>query len=227
MKRFFFFLCFLAPFLLTSCIEILDDITLHNDGSGTLKYNVNLSASKLKINSILALDSLDGKRVPSIEEIRTEIQRFKNSFEKKEGITNVQLEMDFENYLFKLQCDFTSVMALQDAARKTIEEEVKGGEDVLKVDIEWLVLENDRLERSVPEINSKKARELKPDEVDLLKQGSYISITRFEKPVKEFTNPSAQLSKNKLAVMLKANAYSLSQNPNLLENTIYLSPLKP
>jgi hypothetical protein len=60
-----------------------------------------------------------------------------------------------------------------------------------------------------------------------LKQGSYISITRFKKEVKDFTNDKAVLAKNKLAVMLKTNLYSLSQNPNLLENTIYLSPQKP
>lgn len=52
-----------------SCIEIIDDITIKNDGSGTLKYTINLSSSKIKINSILALDSLDGRKIPTIAEI--------------------------------------------------------------------------------------------------------------------------------------------------------------
>ena len=50
-----------------SCIEIMDELTIHDDGSGTLKYAINLSSSRVKVNSILALDSLDGKKVPSIE----------------------------------------------------------------------------------------------------------------------------------------------------------------
>ena len=57
-------------FSFNSCIEIIDDISIKNDGSGTLKYTVNLSSSKIKINSILALDSLEGKKVPSLSEIQ-------------------------------------------------------------------------------------------------------------------------------------------------------------
>ena len=82
-----FLIILVLPLLsLTSCIEIFDDLTIHNDGSGTFKYNVNLSSSKLKINSILALDSLNGVKVPSIEEIKSEIARVKSKFEIKPGI---------------------------------------------------------------------------------------------------------------------------------------------
>jgi hypothetical protein len=227
MKWFTFFAAIALFLSLTSCIEILDDITVHNDGTGTFKYNVNLSASKIKINSILALDSLDGKKVPSVEDLRAEILLFKTSFEKKEGVSNVQIEMDFDNYLFKLQCDFESLMMLQDAVLKTVKDQVKEGNELLKTEVNWMTWSPDKLVRSIPEINIQKIRDLKPDEVDLLNKGSYISIARFDKPINEFTNISAILSKNKLAVMLKANAYSLIQNPRLLENTIYLGPLKP
>ena len=57
---------FLVLFGLSSCIEIIDDLSLKSDGSGTFKYSVNLSSSKIKVNSILALDSIDGKKVPSM-----------------------------------------------------------------------------------------------------------------------------------------------------------------
>ena len=64
-----YLLLFFLIGLVTSCIEISDDLTLNNDGSGTLRYKINLSASKVKVNSILALDSLDGKPVPSKTQI--------------------------------------------------------------------------------------------------------------------------------------------------------------
>ena len=60
---------FLIGFLilaLSSCVDIWDDIALHADGSGTYKYTVNMSASKVKINSILALDSVDGHYIPDV-----------------------------------------------------------------------------------------------------------------------------------------------------------------
>ena len=42
-----------------------------------MKYTVNLSSSKVKIGSILALDSLDGKKVPSLDEIKQKVTEFK------------------------------------------------------------------------------------------------------------------------------------------------------
>ena len=65
MRLFLFLFLFLAS--LSSFIEILDDITFNADGSGELNYTINLSSSKLKINSILALDTLNGKKVPNKE----------------------------------------------------------------------------------------------------------------------------------------------------------------
>ena len=123
LKRLFLFAAVLVS--LSSCIEIIDDISLNDDGSGTLKYNINLSASKVKINSILALDSLNGKKVPSREEIQSKIDHFKSIFEKKEGISNVVITSDYTNYMFKLSCDFASVKLLQSAIKKTLQDEVK------------------------------------------------------------------------------------------------------
>lgn len=217
---------FLGVFTLSSCIEIVDDITLNDDGSGTLKYNINLSASKVKISSVLALDSLDGKKIPSQEEIQAKINHFKANFAKKTGISNVVLTSDFENYMFKLSCDFASVKLLQDAIKSTIQEEVKDNEDLLDEKVNWLQWAENSFQRSVPDFTIKKISQLSAEEAEQLKQGSYISITRFNRPVKDFTNKSAVLAKNKMAVMLKTNIHSLIQNPNLLENTIYLSSLK-
>ena len=77
MRLLTFLLLVFSLFGLTSCIEIIDDVTVNNDGSGSLKYTINLSASKVKINSILALDSLEGRPVPSKEELEERIVSFK------------------------------------------------------------------------------------------------------------------------------------------------------
>lgn len=226
MKRIHFFLVLGIFFALTSCIEIVDDISLNDDGSGKLKYTVNLSSSKVKIASLLALDSLDGKKIPSRADIEQKMNHFVHVFEQKEGISNVNSSSDFGNYVFKIWCDFESVSHLQKAIKATVQTEVKGNNEFLDEKVNWLSWKNTSFERSIPEFTVKKAKSLNDEEVGLLKQGNYISITRFQRPVNEFTNSSAIMAKNKLAVMLKTNVYSLSQNPRLLENTIYLSPLK-
>jgi hypothetical protein len=206
---------------LSSCIEIIDDLSLNSDGSGTFKYNINLSSSKVKINSILALDSLDGKKVPSINEISFKINRVIDSLELQDGISNVTFESDYDNFLFKLKCDFSSLENLQMAIKNVIKAEVKG-ETFPELEYEWIHFEDDTLSRSVPQITIKKASELKTEDIKLLQQGKYTSITRFDKEIVEFENISAVLSKSKKAIMVKTDAYSLIQFPNLLDNSIYL-----
>ena len=213
--------------MLSSCIEIIDDITMNADGSGTFKYNVNLSVSKVKINSVLALDSLEGKKIPSRDEIKGRINHFVLVLEQKNGISNVIVDSDMENYIIKLTCDFKSVRLLQDAITSTLEEELNENSNILNENLDWLTWTGDSFARSIPDFTIKKTKQLKPEEISLLKQGNYICISRFNRPVKECSNANAQIAKNNLAVMLKTNAYSLSQNLNLLENTIYLSALKP
>ena len=79
-------------FSFTSCIEIIDDLAVNEDGSGTFKYNVNISSSKIKLNSYLALDSLDGKRVPSLDEIKGYVDDVVTSLKKQKGISNLTIE---------------------------------------------------------------------------------------------------------------------------------------
>ena len=210
---------------LSSCIEIFDDLTIHNDGTGTFKYNINLSSSKLKINSILALDSINGVKVPSIEFVKSEIARIKSKFEIKVGISNVTVESNFTDFIFKLKCDFINVANLQTAIKEIISEEnlLKNVDDLSH---SWVSWEGQTLIRNIPDISLKKTKDLSANEIDLLSQGKYTSITRFDRPIEKFENQTGKLSASKMAVMLQTNTYSLIQNVKLLENTIYLSPLK-
>ena len=225
MRYFKFFLSALILFSLTSCIEIIDDVTVKNDGSGTMKYTINLSASKVKINSILALDSLDGKKVPSKDEIETKITSFIRKMKTKTGISNVLMESNLTDFIFKFQCDFTSVTALQSALKEVIEEEIDD-KNIKELDHKWMSWDGQKLVRSIPDVTIEKTKELKAEDIELLKKGNYASITRFERAVDRFDNANALLSQNKMAVMIKTNPYLLSQNYSLLENTIYLTPSK-
>ncbi len=218
------YLVFLLVFLsLTSCVEIIDDLTFKSDGSGTFKYTVNLSASKVKVNSILALDSLDGKKIPSIQEIKDKIAKYKEIISQKEGISNVKVETDFTNFILKIQCDFTSIIALQKAVKEIVLDESKNKKEIESY---WLTWEGNRLNRSVPSITGDLTSRLKKEDIEGLKKGNYMSITRFDRPIEKCENTSSLISANKMAVMLKISPYALIQNLNLLENNILLSEKK-
>jgi hypothetical protein len=215
-------LLFVSAFtLLTSCVEIIDDLTLNIDGSGTLRYNLNLSSSKVKINSILALDSLDGKKVPSIPEIKQKISRIEALLSEQEGIDNVAIEADYANFIFKLNCDFGSLEQLQSAMKAVIIDQNRN-KPIPELDYKWLSYRDSTLQRSVPELTIKKSKEINDNDRALLRNGTYTSITRFESEVDHYDNESARLSANKKAVMIRTDPYSLTQNPHLLDNVIYL-----
>lgn len=207
--------------LLSSCIEIIDDLSLNEDGTGTFKYNVNLSSSKVKINSILALDSLDGKRVPSLDEIKESMKRIIEEFKVQPGISNVSLDSDYNEYIFKFYCDFTSVEELQNAIKEVIKKETKE-ENNSELSYDWVSFNGQLMSRSVPQITIRKSSEINQNDVALLKEGTYTSITRFDRAIDHFENKKAMLSKNGKAIMIRTDPYSLIQNHQLLDNNIYL-----
>jgi hypothetical protein len=213
---------FLLLIGLSSCIEIIDDLSLKSDGSGTFKYTVNLSSSKIKVNSILALDSIDGKKVPSIDDIKQKIDQFVKTLDAQNGISNVKVEENYTDFIFKFQCDFTSVSTLQEGLKQSIVILTKE-KSIPQLEHNWLTWEENKLVRSIPEITGKKINEIEEADIELLKKGTYTSITRFDKTVEKFENKAAQLSKSKMAVMVKTDTYRLKENQDILENTIYLT----
>jgi len=219
MKKSVFLLC-LILFGFSSCVEIIDDLTIHNDGTGTFRYTVNLSSSKVRVNSILALDSLDGKKVPDIAEIKAKVQTFIKTLDAQSGISNVKVEENYTDFVFKFQCDFTSLSQLQDGIKTTLAAMTK--ENMPEMDYNWLTWDGNKLTRSIPNITKFKVNELKDNDIENLKKGTYTSISRFDRAVDHFENNAAILSKSKLAVMVKTDTYTLKENQNVLENVIYL-----
>jgi hypothetical protein len=217
------FLLLTLPFCLSSCVEIIDDLSLNADGSGTFKYTINLSSSKVKINSILKLDSLNGKKVLKLPEIKTKINQFKNALASQPGISNVKTEINDVEYIVKLSCDFTDVGKLQSAIKNSLaslDADIKNSSDF---SFNWISWNGTKLERSIPDFSQKQLKDLKQEDIDLLKTGNYTVISRFYKPVEKYDNLNASISKSRTAVMLKTNAFSLTKNSKILENTIYLN----
>lgn len=217
------FLLLVLPLLLSSCIEIIDDLTINEDGSGTFKYTINLSSSKVKVNTILKLDSLNGKKVMKLPDIKAKINQFKSNLASQPGISNVNFEMNDTEFLAKLSCDFSDINKLQEAIKNSLAKIDAGIKSSTDFSFNWISWNGSKFERSIPEYSHNQIKDLKQEDLNLLKTGSYTLISRFSKPVEKCDNPNAVISKSKTAVMLKANAYALTKSSKILENTIYLN----
>jgi hypothetical protein len=211
--------------LLSSCIELIDDLTIHNDGSGTFKYILNLSASKIKVNSILALDSIDGKKVPSLNEISEKLNNFALHLKTQPGITNVSMIIKEDDLIVKFSCDFASINDLHNALRAAILY-INSGKEIKELNQNWLSWDGKILKRNIPLLSLTISEELKETELDLLKTGSYTSINHFDRPIDHAEKPETKLNPSKTASMLKVNTFDLQNNYSLIENTIYLTPIK-
>jgi len=215
------YLFVLIPLILGSCIEIIDDITIHTDGTGVFKYTINLSSSKIKVNSILALDSLNGRKVPSLAQIESKIADFKLKLSEKPGITSVKTEFNSTDFILKLNVEFASVSQLQQGIKSTIQEMSIEKESL---DGDWITWDGKTLNRLIPEILATKAKNFENSDVDLLKNGTYTSISRFDKPILKTSNINCKLNPSKTASMLQVNTFDLKLNNALIENTITITP---
>lgn len=120
------------------------------------------------------------------------------------GISNVKIESNWEDLIFKFNCDFDNLHNLQTAFKVSLNEMNSG----LNVNTEtnWISLSGNCLD-----VKDEK-----------LKSAKYTSITRFDKEVTKFDNSLTVLSKNKKAVMVQTDLKTLLDNPNKLDDKIYI-----
>jgi hypothetical protein len=158
--------------------------------------------------------------VPSLDEIKNKITLYQGKLEEKEGISNVTVDANYDDFVFKFSCDFTSVTTLQSAVRDIIKEEAKDKNNPLYNE-NWLSWDGKQLVRSIPNFQTP-LNKLKPEEQEELKKGKYISVSRFDKPVAKCDNTTAQISPTKTAVMVKSTPFAVALNPGILKSTIVL-----
>ncbi|MDX1445439.1 hypothetical protein [Lishizhenia sp.] len=199
-------------FLLTSCFELIEDLTLNKNGSGSLKVKLNMSASATKLKGIMALDSLDGKRVPSKTDILDTLEKYKDLLEKEPGISGVTASMDFDYFVFNLSLKFDSIVALEHVVEKYAKEEG---------DYAWMSWEKGVFQRKSMAMLNPVIKKIKAKDREKLKEASYVSITRFpDGEVTEMSNPGAILAANKKAVMQRFNVWEILDDPDQVKNRI-------
>jgi hypothetical protein len=198
---------------LTSCVEIIEDLKINADGSGTFKYIINLSSSKTKVKTYLALDSLDGKKVLKQSEIHAKISNIKLTIKNQTGISKVIISEDYENYIVKLELDFDNVENLENALKMVFKEFYPEN----SYDHDWISYTNKTLIRNIPTFQNEYLLTYTSNDLD---QGTYASIVRFPTKIESCTSDIAIKSKSGTAIMIKVPADLLIDNPLLLTNTI-------
>ena len=110
-------------FSLSSCFQFIEEITLNANGSGTMKLTLNMSQSKSKLASIMLLDSVNNRKVPSQKDIQNYMTESVDYLKKADGISNVKKSTDLSNYILSLTFDFTDLSKINGLTKKMMEKQ--------------------------------------------------------------------------------------------------------
>jgi len=208
-------------FSLTSCFEIVEEVNLKNDGTGNFCLTINMSQSKMQINSMFLLDSVNGRPMPSKKNFKNAILRLKVELEKDNEISKVKITEDWKNYIFSITGNFNNIAALNKAVKNinTIFNDPNGyifqSRDNFKYN-------NKKFERLYSYNLINEYNSLSSKDKSVFKNAKYTTVYRFEAPVKSYSNSNALKSKSGKAIMLKVSVKELITNKKTIRNIIEL-----
>ncbi|MFL5730197.1 MAG: hypothetical protein ACJ75J_11985 [Cytophagaceae bacterium] len=214
-SRFLFFLPVL--FCCTSCIELIEEVSLKATGSGTYRLTLNMSQSKTKLSTLIKLDTVDGVKVPKISRINELLDELKSVLSNTKGISNVQISRDHENFIYEVSFHFENTDLLDKAVKSTIRTFDKKNRipDVSNFYYDNITFKRYSYE-DYQQINVRQKERFN----ELLTKSTFTGIYKFEKPVKTSSNPNSKISKSKTAVFFQSNFMDLMNKQKSYANTI-------
>ncbi len=207
-------------FCTTGCLEFIEEITLNKDGSGTYEVTLNLSASQTRINSLLALDSLNGKKVPTRREMHEKFETFVEELNSKSTITSATGDFNDEQWIGSIAIDFEELEPMQETVIQALS---KKEMDTAPYEIRWnekktmfsRVLATDSLE--------KWRKKIEKEDEQQLEKGKVVFIQRFDQPISSCSSSAVRMAKNNKAAMLMTSPLSLLKKPEQLNFSIQLA----
>lgn len=221
-RRLFYLLLFPICAVFSSCFQVIEEITVNTNGSGTMALTANLSQSRSKLASVMLLDSINGYKVPSKQEIRNKMEEAVNTLRSVKGISRVSHMVDFDKYVLSIRFSFQDVANLNDITALIL--------DKLEVDATDNSTYSYQPERKTfkrqytPDPRAKSEfQKLKQADKAIFENATYTSIYRFEQPVINQSNNQAKVAASKKAVMLQCDVLGLIEGKRNISNNIQLA----
>ncbi len=208
----------IALFSFSSCFEIVEEVNINSQNGGTYILTANFSKSKLRLHSLMKLDTFMGAKIPRQYELNEYINKAEKAIKETPGVSLVSKTVDFENFIFTIRFDFDKTAtlnnALNNAARNISPEKELAFQSIFGSTL------NIFIRNKIPDDSLAAKLNIYNKHLELIQGASIRSIYRFPKEVKGVSNSSALVSKNKKAVMLKQNIPDIILHPILFTNTI-------
>jgi hypothetical protein len=205
-----------------ACFEVVEEINLNTDGSGSFCFTINMSQSKLNINAMLLLDSVNGRAVPKVDDMKKTIVQVEQALANDSSVSGIKTTQNWEDYIFTISGNFKNIEGLNKAINqinamfnKQTKHPFEAKDHFSYANKVFKRIYNYNLTNDYNSLSEK-------DKV-VFKDARYTTIYRFKSTVGNYSNADALKSKNGLALMLKANMKDLITNRKTLENTVHLN----
>lgn len=223
MKKYTFpFLLLLTMTFFTSCLELTEEVSMNKDGSGSTVLTVNLSESKDNIKHYMDQKEYQGMKIPQVSEIQSMIDEMETVMKGVDGLTNVQSNRNFDDFVFSFSGDFTDVDVLNKAVNVLAKEMSKksptGKTPVIKDNFSYAKGTFRRL-FDYP-IAAGVYDQLGFMEKFMLENARLVGIYRFPETVKTKSNDKASLSASQKSVMIKTTAAEIIKGQATMANEI-------
>ena len=198
---------------LTSCFEIIEDITIHTDGSGKVKFIINASQSRTDINTLLILKEVNGYSVPSINQIQSKLNTFTDSVRRSEGFSNVYSTFDSNNYIITFTAEFDKVERLNNGIFNLWNRYDQN--NAIRED--YFTFSQNKFYRQSGQLFNILYKKLKGADRKVLNEATYTSLYRFDQVISSQENPLAKTSKNGKVVFFENSNSNTHKSGHLLE----------
>jgi hypothetical protein len=221
MKKLNYFLLLLLALISSSCLEIIEDIKVNNNGTGAYKMIVNLSQSKSQLDKILSQDSIQGKKIPKKPEIQLAFSKLLDQLKQQNGLSNVIGTMDLELYKIEIGFGFDKIESLNLAVNNIIQsQDPKAPVNPITYSFDGKTLKKSYNSAMISQAAAQKAK------VDMLLTGfeaaKITTISRFEREILSTDHSGAKLSTSKKNCIEEIYINQLLTNTQLHNHNIIL-----
>ena len=206
-------------FFLTGCFEIFEEVDMNNDGSGSVVLTINGSQSKENLKNYMNTEEVQGVKVPKRADIDQTIDRIEAVLKGVKGISNVQTTTDYESFILKMTGDFANVKALNTAINEVSDELNRSAYETIKKD-NFAYAKNKFSRLFDYPLDKEIYNKLDFGARFVLETAQLTSIYRFNKKVKNVSNPKAEISPSGKSVKLKSNLSGFVKGEVNLANDI-------
>ena len=203
---------------LSGCFDFVEEIQLNNDGSGLLKYKLNLSKSKTKLSSIMLMDSIRGFAVSDQDEIHEKLIDLKLHLQDQEGLSDVVVKENWGEYIFEVSLHFDNIESVNHGFESVM------SKDQFAKGLFFTPFESsgDRFVRNYVHQDYSSIQGWDRNFTEVFSDSKFTAVYKFGRLVDSQTNPKYLISKNRKAVMFKSSFLDLIKKEATLQNSIVL-----